>query len=527
MEEESTVCKTTGRKKLTEDDYTEKLEAIIEAQFFPHIAPLRELHSFINNQSNKFTFERLKRMYVNPEIRSANFSNSEDENKITLSTFLQQFISEDNSSFELLQEKSLQEHRRKYHWNYEQEDGKKSGMLALYYMNGKVLSIEERKLFDTILITDMHQDAAFDNRQNGLDHVKFRVRNQLFFPPQLKDSEDTCKMPPSSSAGPRLITDGKESSQLLAKYENNKSALSNSTSSLLSSRKGFEKEIQTANISSLSSFVSQERRPAETEDGAGPLTLYHLLMAVLHPDQSGSNSGAIGGMTGPSPLERPQRLSASDPSPIFSNGSHRNNNTNKRAYEEVSMSPIPVPISSISLSQGFIPASVLAMHDSSTQLLFAVPASPLVTWGEVMSTPVAIAEEDDHPIPAGVWSKSIVADEDSGPIFSMQPPSRRELTARALDSRGKNSKKKKDKKNIIISSSTHTPAPPSTLLSSSTLPGFSPAPSCFSSAASVASRRSAGSALSVSRRKTLSSLTPAGKALAEKIGQQGHNINTF
>eukprot|EP01035_Chromulina_nebulosa_P008465 gene8465-11470_t len=306
MEEESTVCKTTGRKKLTEDEYTEKLEAIIEAQFFPHIAPLRQLHSYINNQSNKFSLERLKRMYVNPEQRTANLSNSEeDENKITLSTFLQQFISEDNSSFEILQEKSLQEHRRKYHWNYEQEDGKKSGMLALYYMNGKVLSIEERKLFDTILITDMHQDAAFDNRKNGLDHVKFRVRNQLFFPPQLKDSEDTCKMPPSSILGPRLITDGKESSQLLTKYDNNKSAFS-STSTLLSTRKGFEKEIQTANISSLSSFVSQDRRPSEVDDdGVGPLTLYHLLMAVLHPDQSGSSNR--GGFTGPSPLERPQK----------------------------------------------------------------------------------------------------------------------------------------------------------------------------------------------------------------------------
>ena len=541
-EGEPPICKTTGRKKLTEDEYTEKLEAIIEAQFFPHIAPLRQLHSYINNQSNKFSLERLKRIYVKSDNISQNLASNEDEKKITLSTFLQQFISEDNSSFELLQEKSLQEHRRKYHWNYEQEDGKKSGMLALYYMNGKVLSIEERKLFDTILITDMHQDAAFDTRKNGLDHVKFRVRNQLFFPPLLKDSEDTCKMPASSSsAGPRLLTDGKEYLQLTKFDNSNNDNKSAHLSSLSKKKKGFEKEIQTANVSGLSSFVvSQENRKAEggDVDGLGPLTLYQLLMAVIHPTQPGSVSTS-GEMTEPSPLERPQRLSATDPSPIFScSGSYRS----KRAYEEVSMSPIPVPISSLSLSMGVIPASVLAADDSMAHLLFAVPASPLITWGEVMSAPVAIAEDDDaHKLfrassssssmaapEGGGWGKTIMTDEDGGPIFSMQPPSRRELTARALDSRGKHAKnnKKKGSKPHALASSTSTVTPSMHL---STLPGYaySPVPSCISSAASVASRRSIGSAASAAKRKTLSSLTPAAQALAEKIGRQIHSVNTF
>ena len=144
---------SSGRRILNEDEYTEKLEATIEAQFFPHINSLKSLYSYLQG---------------NIDIREAEISLLQDGGNFlseeSLSSFFRQFISEDNASFEVLQKKSVDEHRRKYHWVYEIEDSKMSGMLALYYMNGKVLTVEERKLFDKLLITNKHLDAEFECR---------------------------------------------------------------------------------------------------------------------------------------------------------------------------------------------------------------------------------------------------------------------------------------------------------------------------------------------------------------------------
>ena len=508
------ICRSTGRKKLTEDEYTEKLESIIEAQFFPHIAPLRELHSYLTNTSRKYSLDKLKYKLAQTD----HFN----EHEISLSQFFRQYISEDNSSFETLQEKSIAEHRKKFHWNYEQEDGKKSGMLALYYMNGKVLSIEERRLFDKILITDKHEDAAFDIRKNGLDYGKFRVRNQLFFTPELKDSEEICNIPP------QLITNNGNSLQL-TNYEP-QSQLSNSKSNI----KRAEKIIQTANTSTLSSYVTGSR-PSTTDNGSNndeEFTLHDLLMAVLHRIPGDE-------MTGPSPLERPQIPSPRDPSPIISSGANgqliskynnarenNHNNNQKRKYEEVSMSPCPVPISSSALS---FPTSFAFSNEGGN--VFAVPASPLMTWGQVIGGPIPIDEEATIPktdLSIGKGSGSGGSREGEGegvdgPAFRMQPPSRRELMGRALDSHKMRSK---GREAVYASPSPFSVVHPSSAAAS-------PAPSCvsYSSSAadgmSVVSKRS-GATDSAGRRKTLSSLTPAAQALAQRISQgRGKKSDVF
>lgn len=160
------------RKKtvLDEDEYTNALEVIIERDFFPELTKQRHSADADTLESLAATIKQ------NPSI--------------TLDKFVGNYISEDNQSFDELQEKDVKARRKKLHWMYEpQEKDEKSGMLMLYYMNGQKLSVEDRKKFDSNL-----EIADGDSRPNGPDLWHFRVRNQLMFPPELNVSEEVSRV---------------------------------------------------------------------------------------------------------------------------------------------------------------------------------------------------------------------------------------------------------------------------------------------------------------------------------------------
>mmetsp|Transcript_20553 Transcript_20553/g.28321 ORF Transcript_20553/g.28321 Transcript_20553/m.28321 type:complete len:473 (+) Transcript_20553:1-1419(+) len=459
-ENETVIDPSSGRRILSEDEYTEKLEATIEAQFFPHINSLKSLYSYLQG---------------NIDIRDAEISLLQDTGNCfsedSLSSFFRQFISEDNASFEVLQKKSVAEHRRKYHWVYEIEDskdnGKMAGMLALYYMNGKVLTLEERKLFDKLLVTNKHLDAEFDTRKNGLDHCKFRVRNQLFFPPQLKDSEDICKIP--SQGRPLLsIQDSQSSSLHIANGHlnrdtdmlrtNNNQQLVVLRKDQVSESKGVSKTIQAFNTTNLSGGSS-----------ASSQSIRHLLLSVLQRSGQPPLNPFPEGL---SPLERPHQPSPYSPAGLFPPP-----RTVKRRYEEVSMSPSPEPLSS---------------------------SSPLVTWGELLGEVAELPEQ----VPSLKRSCVPVEVEEGVPRFSMQPPSRREHLARSLDSHGRSRGPP----------SALTQSPHASLLSPCLSVASKHTSSAVSVAGSAASRTS--SKPSLGGRRSFAALSPAAQALALKVGSK-------
>ena len=230
------------KKVLQEEDYVSVLENIIERDYFPHLPKLRAQLQYIQS-SEKFDLNVLKSIYSDlyedsdhlfPKLKVTALSGDDlsvdersttiDPNHLTVSSFFERFTSEDNKSFEKIAEKNLKAFQKKFHWAYENMDHlliedkptsnhksilhgeqnaaiaqqkKKAGMLMLYYIGDKILSVEERQKMDKILERH-HEDGnsnSIKDRMNSIENWNFRVRNQLFFQPELSDSYDTCQVP--------------------------------------------------------------------------------------------------------------------------------------------------------------------------------------------------------------------------------------------------------------------------------------------------------------------------------------------
>ncbi|RLO06637.1 hypothetical protein DYB28_005348 [Aphanomyces astaci] len=158
---------------LEEDEYVDALDKIIERDFFPDL-------------------QRLKHQtMVRPMLLSKKVLHAKH-------------TSEDNAAFEELQEKAVNDHKRKYHWAY--EDTANRGDAKLHLLNdGTWISRERRQLMDkacdTKLALNAHMDISLylaleNNRPAAPDTWTFRVRNPLHFPPDLDTNRSICKVPP-------------------------------------------------------------------------------------------------------------------------------------------------------------------------------------------------------------------------------------------------------------------------------------------------------------------------------------------
>jgi hypothetical protein len=309
--------KRKSRVVLEEEEYIEKIEAIIERDYFPTSSQLKA-HSHLPQGSTDPRSDKIE----------------------SLSTFFEIYNSEDNDSFEILQEKTLAEKRRKFHWLYESPGGKSAGMLMWYHQQGKVLTIEEREKMDRLLDCPT---TVGDDRPNGCETWRFRVRNQLMFPPELEASKDICFLPSSDpSALARLSSiETSESNPLPNSSDLTVAVVSDSTHPRVGSSPTRSLNLPMKEISPTKAKSDQKLMPPPSIIPQNTrLAEVTKLEDIRHFPSSAS------------PLEMPH-----SPSSVGTDREYH-------SYRSVCMTPSPLP--------GFGSAHL---------------RSPVITWGEICGTP--------------------------------------------------------------------------------------------------------------------------------------------
>ncbi|RYG94914.1 hypothetical protein EON65_56740, partial [archaeon] len=247
----ASVVSLSGRKGkrkqevLSEEEYTAHLETVIEQQFFPHLPQLRSILDYLDanetfdiatlRDTYKMLFPTLPSKFSDSSSTTSvstvtglstinrnndGISDNPHSNKLTISQFFSRYISEDNQSYLVLQDQAVEAHRRKFHWMYEAVDclplltdgnssstgdsagstsKRKAGMLMLYYLGDKVLTAAERLELDRILSSqyDVHDTRPNIHNPNW----GFKVRNAMFFTPELKDTREICQVDTQQERG--------------------------------------------------------------------------------------------------------------------------------------------------------------------------------------------------------------------------------------------------------------------------------------------------------------------------------------
>lgn len=373
---------------LDEDSYVNSLGVIIERDYFPELSKRKaQLEVLEKNQHIDFvTLSKIyKELFIDRDsyINHGLYDDVPDLNikNLSVDDFFREYISEDNYSFEELQKQSMIEHRKKFHWVYENSDRllmdgsndqqKKAGMLMLYYIGNKVLTHEERNKMDSILNRSSSYGSSInDQRPNTVGNAKFRVRNQLMFPPELEDSEDTCLMHDHHES-----RGGSHRSALPTIMNDDTLALEN----------GKEVRLLTSYASSSSNSGVKQEKIIQRNNTSLPTG------SLLNQFGNGMNNWYTSALT---PLERPHTPSqfssnSSDSGRLLggdaSMGTRSNGRTGEKKYEFVRMTPTPM--------------------------------------SAVNMTPLRAGDAESEP--------------EGGPRFSMQPVRTRELVGRALDKSAK------------------------------------------------------------------------------------------
>ena len=205
------------RVVLSEEEYIEALGELVERDYFPDNAVMRQQLAWfsegIGSKKNSMSTPHAIRL---TDLRGAQYdddmksvSSSVPILNMTIGEFFARYTSEDNNSFEKIREKDMEDFKKKYHWAYEPlENDKASGYLMLYHMGGKELSGKERNKMDQLL--DGPRTIG-DDRPGQINTWRFKVRNNLLFPPELENhcsTADIGKGYHTSSSQSLLLTDG-------------------------------------------------------------------------------------------------------------------------------------------------------------------------------------------------------------------------------------------------------------------------------------------------------------------------------
>jgi hypothetical protein len=502
---------------LEEEDYVEALSRIIERDYFPQLAATRA-----------------------PQPATAG-------EELSVSEFFERFTSYDNHSFEELQEQSSAEHRRKFHWLYElpESDGaqRQAGMLMIYYLGENVLTGQQRAAMDAIL-DGAKEERVGDDRPAGLQPAKFRVRNQLMFPPELPVSEDICGMHGTLDGASRdtpgdnrvrsalpqsLLENGSGSVKLLTggnsanTGDNSLNTVGNNMAALQRAVVRYNKRATLAEQPRSAKAIvrSNTNFSTGTSDGTGTLTAAQLQeweRSTLPRSYPGLGAGMRQGLGLEAPHTPSLRSSdahseaGSSSAPSISGGERH-----PQSYRPVPMSPMVVP------GQGALGSM-----------------TPLFTWGSVEDSPLllsmpspgsgqhyegalshALQDREQQRRMKELQAQALREEQEGAPRFTLRPASRREVLAHKLDKKRAGSRSGGGGgggSSTVPGSVGRGPRSVGTVRASGSETPMSSAASAVASGTGTASQRSSSTA---SRAQRLAGLTPAARALAEKLGS-GH-----
>ncbi|CAM9352877.1 unnamed protein product, partial [Ectocarpus fasciculatus] len=181
---------------LSEEEYLEALGKIVERDYYPSNTVMREQLKLLDDRQNdnasRVKLTDIRKLQYDQSAAAATDGMLVDEGSVSgaydfdigINDFFSKYTSEDNDSFESIREKDMVEFKKKFHWVFEpSSEDKASGYLMLYHMGGKELSGAERKKMDQLL---EGRPAVGDDRPNQVDTWRFKVRNNLLFPPELE-----------------------------------------------------------------------------------------------------------------------------------------------------------------------------------------------------------------------------------------------------------------------------------------------------------------------------------------------------
>jgi hypothetical protein len=400
------AVKTTRRRTvLSEEEYVEALEKLVERDYFPQNAIMRRQLELLNS-SNVITLRDLRNLDIleergvhsihagDIESMSHYTSNAPDVTNCSIDEFFARFTSEDNESFERLQEKDVRDHRTKYHWVYEPQDAKEApGYLMLYYMGDKHLNAEQRANMDHLLTGSR---AVGDDRPSQVETWRFRVRNSFMFPPELQDSDTVAS-----------DADALNAMRLASGQAPVVSALPSSNRLLLKDAGAHSDAKANSRVGSVQSVKGINRSSTR-----------------LPPSIS-----AHGELMMTSPLEYPHTpttIASSEDDDVARNAFNTTFDPRMR-YQPVAMTPSPFPS------------------------MDAVLAEQLITWGTLFGPPVRLdppvtprpvhggGDRSSNPIKHSAEAvqslmQLIKSEDESASRFQIQGPSRREVMARDMDS---------------------------------------------------------------------------------------------
>ncbi|CAM9881385.1 unnamed protein product [Chrysoparadoxa australica] len=175
---------TRAKKVMDEDDYVEALDAIIGRDYFPNVQVLKDLMTAAG-------------IRIRGDLDDLEEEEGEVQLPMSLSQFVAKHTSEDNESFHVILEKDQEDHRRRYWWAFDEGDESDKGKGGDGQARLRILPNGQRNEGETrkkLLAALQGGVMRGDVRPNSLEMWKHRTRNQLHFPPELEDSNDTCKL---------------------------------------------------------------------------------------------------------------------------------------------------------------------------------------------------------------------------------------------------------------------------------------------------------------------------------------------
>ncbi|RMX63538.1 hypothetical protein DD238_004942 [Peronospora effusa] len=175
---------------IEEEEYVEALEQIIERDFFPDLPKLKKQTELLQDEEESLawtdTMLRVARTRDNISVRSNTSGSGWDQPTeqsvetdlerdeqdqsaggdakalMTLNHFVATHTSEDNESFNQLQEKAVKDHQRRYHWAFDDDDEKGDPKLHLL-ADGTWISREQRRIADEACASKGEMPIAFEH----------------------------------------------------------------------------------------------------------------------------------------------------------------------------------------------------------------------------------------------------------------------------------------------------------------------------------------------------------------------------